>query len=61
MIVASMSKKLVLRYRGKGAKPAGAVARVEALAGAMSDWVVSAERTVKLPSPRPQVRSKRAA
>jgi hypothetical protein len=34
---------------------------VEALAGTMSDWVVSAERTVKLPNPRPQVRSKRAA
>jgi hypothetical protein len=34
---------------------------VEALAGTMSDWVVSAERTVKLPNTRPQVRSKRAA
>ncbi len=87
MIVAPMSKKFILRYCGKGAKPAGAVARVkasdavkvlddssprmllvegpkqavEALAGTMSDWVVSAERTVKLPNPRPQVRSKRAA
>jgi hypothetical protein len=87
MIVASMSKKFILRYCGEGAKPPGAVARVkasdavkvlddssprmllvegpkqavEALAGTMSDWVVSAERTVKLPNPRPQVRSKRAA
>jgi len=87
MIVAPMSKKFILRYCGKGAKPAGAVARVracenvkllddssprmllvegpkqavEALAGTMSHWVVSAERTVKLPNPRPQMRSKRAA
>ena len=87
MIVASMSKKFILRYCGKGAKPATAVARVkasedvkllddssprmllveglkqavEALAGTMSDWVVSAERTMKVPNPRPQVRSKRAA
>lgn len=87
MIVAPMSKKFILRYCGKGAKPATAVARVkasgdvkllddssprmllvegpkqavEALAGTMSDWVVSAERTMKVPNPRPQVRSKRAA
>jgi hypothetical protein len=87
MIVAAMSKKFILRYCGKGAKPANAVARVkacedvrlldassprmllvegpkqavEALAGTMADWVMSAERTVKLPSPRPQIRSKRAA
>jgi hypothetical protein len=87
MIVAPMSKKFILRYCGKGPKPAGAVARVkasdavkvlddssprmllvegpkqavEALAGTMSDWVVSAERTVKLPNTRPQLRSKRAA
>jgi hypothetical protein len=87
MMAAPMSKKFILRYCGKGAKPAGAVARVkacedvrlvdassprmllvegpkhavEALAGRMSDWVVSEERTVKLPNPRPQVRSKRAA
>ena len=87
MIVAPMSKKFILRYCGKGAKPATVVARVkasedvkllddssprmllvegpkqavEALAGTMSDWVVSAERTMKVPNPRPQVRSKRAA
>jgi hypothetical protein len=87
MIAATMSTKFILRYCGKGAQPANAVARVkasedvrlidassprmllvegpkqavEALAGTMSDWVVSAERTVKLPNPRPQVRSKRAA
>ena len=87
MIVASMSKKFIMRYCGKGAKPANAVARVkasaavkvlddssprmllvegpkqavEALAGTLSDWVVCAERTVKLPNPRPQIRSKRAA
>lgn len=87
MIVASMSKKFILRYCGKDAKPAGAAARVEAsdavkvlddssprmllvegpkqaveaLAGTLSDWVVSAERTMKVPNPRPQVRSKRAA
>jgi hypothetical protein len=82
-----MPKKFILRYCGKGAKPASAVARVkasdavkvlddssprmllvegpkqagEALAGTMSDWVVNTERTVKLPNPRPQLRSKRAA
>ena len=87
MIVAPMSKKFVLRYCCRGAKPASAVARVkssdavkvlddssprmllvegpkqavEAPAGSMSDWVVRTERTMKLPNPRPQARSKRAA
>jgi hypothetical protein len=82
-----MAKRFILRYCGKGVKPAASVARVKtcesvkllddsgarmlvvegpnravrALAGAMPDWVVSAERTVKLPHPLPQVRSRRAA
>ena len=84
---ARLARKFILRYCGKGAKPAASVARVkacedvkllddssprmllvegprqavEALAGTMSDWVVSAERTLKLPNPRPQIRSRRAA
>ncbi len=78
-----MTKKFILRYCGKGGKPADAVARVkaaddvkvvddssprmllvegpkaavEALAGSLADWVMSEERTVKLPNPRPRVRS----
>jgi hypothetical protein len=82
-----MSKRFILRYCGKGVKPAASVARVkacegvkllddssarmllvegpkravQALAGAMPGWVVSAERMVKLPNPRPQIRSRRAA
>ena len=82
-----MTKKFILRYCGKGAKPADAVARVkasdgvkvvddssprmllvegpkaavEAIAGSLADWVVSEERTVKLPGPRQRVRSTKAA
>jgi len=82
-----MTKKFILRYCGKGAKPADAVARVkasdgvkvvddssprmllvegpkaavEALASGLGDWVMSEERTVRLPSPRPRVRSTKAA
>lgn len=82
-----MGTKFILRYRGKGAKPAASVARVkacedvklldessprmllvegarqavEALAKTMPDWVVSDERTVKFPNPRPQVRGGRVA
>ena len=34
---------------------------VDALAETMPDWVVSEERTVKLPDPRPQVRGRGVA
>lgn len=82
-----MAAKFILRYCGKGAKPAAQVARVracedvklldessprmllvegarqavDALAETLPDWVVSEERTVKLPDPRPQVRGRGVA
>jgi len=82
-----MAAKFILRYCGKGAKPAAQVARVKAcedvklldessprmllvegarqavasLAETLPDWVVSEERAVKLPDPRPQVRGRGVA
>ena len=82
-----MAAKFILRYCGKGEKPAAQVARVRAcadvklldassprmllvegarqavaaLAETLPDWIVSEERTVKLPDPRPQVRGRGVA
>ena len=82
-----MTKKFILRYCGKGSKPAQAVAHVkahddvkvlddssprmilvtgpkaavEALAIGMADWVVSEEKTIRIPNTRPRARSKARA